>query len=558
MSFIFGGNTNQTYEQLQTQRRLAEAMMQRQGTPQNVGQGLEAASGRILGALMNKRADERENELRGKFNSDFQAALGGPTSGSFVAPGGEGSAAAKGQQATQSGMNPMDFAATMMGKGEVPDNATLQEFMKNGGQNLDPATTAWCAAFVNASLSHAGMEGTGKLNARSFLNWGQEVTDPQRGDVAVFTRGDPNGWQGHVGFFDGYDDDGNIRVLGGNQSDGVNVSSYAKDRLLGFRRAGPSGPSEQPDMARLAQLASNPLASEGQRAVLSAMMTQQMQANDPMRQLDMEYKRAQIAKMNAPDPGAELDLQIKQERLNQLQNPQPKERDIKKAADGRYRYTDGDKELVYPDLEIPAEQEMTESERRIFMFNSIQQTTGPAINRIEDEGFDPANVKDRFANGVLGGNWVKSQEGQMYDAAAGAWSESALRLATGAAATPEEYARIKNMYFAQVGDSLETIQFKRAMRAGYESVLTQTLAGKKDENAPDPLAFAINQFYDNRDKVSTDALPEPQGVEPPSDAPSTDFTSATLDDLLGADINTMTAEQMDAWEKRMNELQGGK
>lgn len=132
--------------------------------------------------------------------------------------------------------NPFDIAAKQIGLNERDQNAAIQEYLKNGGQNLDPAVTAWCAAFVDATLRQSGGQGTGKLNARSYLDWGQPVDQPQRGDVAVFSRGDPNGWQGHVGFFDGYDADGGIRVLGGNQSDGVNISTYAADQLLGFRR----------------------------------------------------------------------------------------------------------------------------------------------------------------------------------------------------------------------------------------------------------------------------------------------------------------------------------
>jgi uncharacterized protein (TIGR02594 family) len=136
---------------------------------------------------------------------------------------------------------PYDIAHSLLGKGEVPDRQTLSEFMANGGQNLDPVTTAWCAAFVNASLGKAGVEGTGKLNARSFMDWGQPVDQPQRGDVAVFSRGDPNGWQGHVGFFEGYNPDGTIRVLGGNQGNEVGIGSYDPDSLLGFRRAPETG-----------------------------------------------------------------------------------------------------------------------------------------------------------------------------------------------------------------------------------------------------------------------------------------------------------------------------
>lgn len=137
-----------------------------------------------------------------------------------------------------------DIAARQIGLNENEKSAALSDYLRTGGQNLDPATTAWCAAFVNATLEQTGVESTGALNARSYLDWGQEVTEPQRGDVAVFSRGDPNGWQGHVGFFDGYNDDGTIRVLGGNQSDAVNVASYGADRLLGFRRA--AGQAGQP------------------------------------------------------------------------------------------------------------------------------------------------------------------------------------------------------------------------------------------------------------------------------------------------------------------------
>jgi uncharacterized protein (TIGR02594 family) len=128
-------------------------------------------------------------------------------------------------------------AGQRLGMNERDQNAALQEFMRNGGQNLDPAVTAWCAAFVNASLAEAGLPGTNSLAARSFMDWGVPVDQPRPGDLAVFSRGDPNGWQGHVGFFAGYADDGRINVLGGNQGNAVSVAPYDASRLLGFRRA---------------------------------------------------------------------------------------------------------------------------------------------------------------------------------------------------------------------------------------------------------------------------------------------------------------------------------
>ena len=128
------------------------------------------------------------------------------------------------------------IAGQQLGLNESQQSAAISDYISTGGANLDPVTRAWCADFVNASLSRAGMQGTGSGAARSFLDWGQPVDQPQRGDIAVFSRGDPNGWQGHVGFFEGYNPDGTIRVLGGNQGDAVSIASYSPDNLLGFRR----------------------------------------------------------------------------------------------------------------------------------------------------------------------------------------------------------------------------------------------------------------------------------------------------------------------------------
>jgi uncharacterized protein (TIGR02594 family) len=185
-------------------------------------------------------------------------------------------------------MNPMDqafrIAGQNIGMNERDQNAALSEFMRNGGVNLDPAVTAWCAAYVNASLEQAGIEGTGRLNARSFMDWGVGVDEPQRGDLAVFSRGDPSGWQGHVGFFDGYGDDGRIRVLGGNQGDAVSRAYYDPGRLLGFRRAdGGEGVSNA--------LAGQPTAPQGTNALSGPQDADVMRQRNALAMLDRAQAR---------------------------------------------------------------------------------------------------------------------------------------------------------------------------------------------------------------------------------------------------------------------------
>ena len=141
-------------------------------------------------------------------------------------------------------------AESALGLNENKQRALVSQYLAEGGVNIDPSQTAWCAAFVNATLSKTGLDGTGALNARSFLNWGEEVTTPQLGDVVVLSRGtDPN--LGHVGFFKGFDAQGNILILGGNQGDEVSVKSYSADRLLGYRR--PAGSTNVGTEAGLTQ-----------------------------------------------------------------------------------------------------------------------------------------------------------------------------------------------------------------------------------------------------------------------------------------------------------------
>tara|TARA_R110000851_G_scaffold174949_3_gene321175 strand:+ start:10207 stop:10770 length:564 start_codon:yes stop_codon:yes gene_type:complete len=109
-------------------------------------------------------------------------------------------------------------------------------FKKSGAAWVEDDETPWCAAFVGAVLQDAGIKGTMKLNARSYLDWGTPVATPQAGDVVVFWRGDKNGWQGHVAFFVRYNSAGGIVVIGGNQGDAVGIATYPAHRLLGFRR----------------------------------------------------------------------------------------------------------------------------------------------------------------------------------------------------------------------------------------------------------------------------------------------------------------------------------
>lgn len=128
--------------------------------------------------------------------------------------------------------------------GEEDNPRILQYFAEIGHQWVKDDETAWCSAFVNWVATKAGYERSNKLNARSWLDIGVEITGGAYkyvgdlvhiGDVLIFWRESKDSWKGHVGFYINEDED-YYYVLGGNQGNKVQISKYPKSRLLGIRR----------------------------------------------------------------------------------------------------------------------------------------------------------------------------------------------------------------------------------------------------------------------------------------------------------------------------------
>ena len=150
--------------------------------------------------------------------------------------------------ATQGRGQLLSTARGYMGRNEknAGDRVVLQDLFKSAGLSIDPSVVAWCAALVNAVLAKNGLPTVDQttpgsdLRARDFLAYGSEVAKPEPGDIVILKRGG-NSAQGHVGFFTGFDKKGDVRVLGGNQSNKVSEATFRKEDVLGFRRAPSQG-----------------------------------------------------------------------------------------------------------------------------------------------------------------------------------------------------------------------------------------------------------------------------------------------------------------------------
>jgi uncharacterized protein (TIGR02594 family) len=90
----------------------------------------------------------------------------------------------------------------------------------------------WCADFMNFVLRRSGGTGTHSRAARSFLQYGKKLNSPRVGAIAIMSRKGPN--NGHVGIVRGTDGKGNPIIVSGNSGKVVRISTYPKERVLGY------------------------------------------------------------------------------------------------------------------------------------------------------------------------------------------------------------------------------------------------------------------------------------------------------------------------------------
>lgn len=109
-------------------------------------------------------------------------------------------------------LNPEDWlsvAREYLGLDEHDDTDAVKLMLQKGKvMGIDPTETPWCAAFVRAVLNMAGLQSINTLRARDWADYGEECEE-KVGAIVVY--------RSHVGFVSEIG-----KVLGGNQSDGIN------------------------------------------------------------------------------------------------------------------------------------------------------------------------------------------------------------------------------------------------------------------------------------------------------------------------------------------------
>jgi len=115
--------------------------------------------------------------------------------------------------------------------GSFSSSGIVAEARRYVGGNPTGRGRLWCARFMNMVLERSGHRGTGSDMARSFAGYGQRVSGPQVGAIAVMGRGRGGG---HVGVVSGIDAQGNPIVVSGNNGNRVREAPVSRGRIYAY------------------------------------------------------------------------------------------------------------------------------------------------------------------------------------------------------------------------------------------------------------------------------------------------------------------------------------
>jgi len=122
------------------------------------------------------------------------------------------------------------FSGGASPSGGFASSNVVAEARRYIGGNPTGRGSLWCARFMNMVLLHSGYRGTGSDLARSFASYGQRVSGPQVGAIAVMGRRGG----GHVGIITGIDASGNPIMISGNNGNRVREAPISRGRIYTY------------------------------------------------------------------------------------------------------------------------------------------------------------------------------------------------------------------------------------------------------------------------------------------------------------------------------------
>lgn len=131
---------------------------------------------------------------------------------------------------TNASLGSNESSSGMIASMSYGSSSMVSEARRYLGGNPTGRGSLWCARFMNLVLQHSGYRGTGSDMASSFAHYGQRVSGPQVGAIAVMGRRGG----GHVGIITGIDASGNPIMISGNNGNRVREAPISRGRIYAY------------------------------------------------------------------------------------------------------------------------------------------------------------------------------------------------------------------------------------------------------------------------------------------------------------------------------------
>lgn len=323
MSYIFGGDTGISYEQLQQRRKMVDRLrLQNARTPKNVGEGIQAIARALVARGVDRQNVEADKKMTESLNSAFEDILGGSFdnySSSAYGPYTPAAEKSLGLDMGTEGKLPQGDSVTVgdktydMGQPVGSDYASAIAAVESGGRYdaVGPATKSGNRAYGKYQVMDFNIgPWTEKHLGRRMTT--QEFLANPRAQDAVFNAE----FGSYVKKYGNPQDAASVWFSGrpmakaGNSSDGyTTVPQYVAkfNKALGqptgqARQPARTTGSFDPSIAKIAALVSHPALPEGQKMVLGALLKQKLAQSQPQ-QPDYQFVDGiGMVDMNNPPP----------------------------------------------------------------------------------------------------------------------------------------------------------------------------------------------------------------------------------------------------------------
>ena len=596
MSFIYGGDTGLSYEDIQRKRKVADALVARQAanTPRNVGEGLHAIGNALLSRKLDKDAAAADKRNREAFSSKWDSITGSlmgnePSFGVFdsstAGPIGTPFVRTEEQEIGDDAMAALGKTDAMSTEGKV-----LSGLVQRGLP--EHVAKAFVMNFRDESGLNPGINEKSPIVPGSRGGFGlAQWTGPRRRQLEAFAqqRGtDVSDMDTQLDFLmtelQGSESGAAKAILGAQDTPQAAAAivnkflrpaeehrarreaEYLNGAPVDAVRTASNGGMNPAIVAQLAEVANSPYASPAQKAIVSQLINQQMQANDPLRQLQLEKAQLELDTMRNPQAGFSI-LSPEQEAEMGLDPAGSYQR----GADGKIsRIGGGDTKIT-----LKNEGTIPQGYRAVRDENGNLVSYEAVPGGPEDTSAHDAAKQEQTETAT---NIVLDEIGIAKELIAG---ESLTSPATGL--TGKIASKIDSTRAGALKNRLETIKanigFDKLQRmreasptggalgavSEFENRLLQSVFGSLEQaqNAED-IIYNLERLEAIYDRVINQGIPDDEarqlyreielGEKPENPSVEYNFTEMPIEEITEVPVESLTDAQKQAMSKRLQEL----